>query len=291
VSRKVTAKQRRKRVRKQWDRAINDYLTREAAGARAETTMDARRDQLLHLSRNVKAGPFDLTATELRAFVASRPWKRETRRVRRATFKSFYAWALEDGLVEENIGERLPKVRMDQGHPRPAPDWAVREAERKADLRELVMIRLAADMGLRRAEVAQVHYGDIIHSEEGPSLTVHGKGDKDREVPMPEDLMHLIHRWRRNLEHPDGFLFPGKDRGHLSPRFVGRLIAALLPGEYTAHTLRHRFATRLYAETHDLLLVQELLGHTNPNTTRRYVDYGRAAMRAAVYALAKKEKR
>lgn len=66
--------------------------------------------------------------------------------------------------------------------------------------------------------------------------------------------------------------FPGADHGHLSPHRVGDLVAAALPGGWTCHTLRHRFATRSYtASGGDLLAVQRLLGHAKPETTQRYV--------------------
>lgn len=52
------------------------------------------------------------------------------------------------------------------------------------------------------------------------------------------------------------------------------------------HTLRHRFATRLYAHTRDVLLVQEALGHASPATTRRYIPYNSERMRAAVNEIA-----
>jgi site-specific recombinase XerD len=52
------------------------------------------------------------------------------------------------------------------------------------------------------------------------------------------------------------------------------------------HTLRHQFATRLYALTSDLLLVQNALGHASPTTTQRYVLYEAERTRTAVEALA-----
>lgn len=83
-----------------------------------------------------------------------------------------------------------------------------------------------------------------------------------------------------------GYFFPGQDDGHLSPRYVGKLIRDLLPDQWTMHTLRHRFATRLYAHTRDLLGVQGMLGHATPTTTRRYVQWDTARMRDAVDELA-----
>ncbi|WP_424446435.1 tyrosine-type recombinase/integrase [Microbacterium sp. CH-015] len=88
---------------------------------------------------------------------------------------------------------------------------------------------------------------------------------------------------------PEGYLFPGRDNGHLSPRYVGKIIRDLLPGEWTMHTLRHRFGTRAYALTSDLLLVQDLLGHSSPSTTRRYVAGNPQRAPAAIEALAEQD--
>lgn len=146
--------------------------------------------------------------------------------------------------------------------------------------REKVMLRLAAEVGMRRSEVAQVHTDDLMEDLVGRSLIVHGKGGKRRIVPLPTSLGRTIATAER------GYLFPGNDGGHLSPRYVGKLIRDIMPGDWTMHTLRHRFGTRAYALTSDLLLVQEMLGHASPTTTRRYVEYDRTRMRAAVEELA-----
>ena len=142
------------------------------------------------------------------------------------------------------------------------------------------MLRLAAELGLRRAEVAVTHSRDIFEDLGGHSLTAHGKGSKDRDVPLPPGLAAQL------LAMPYGYLFPGNDGGHLSPRWVGKLVTLLLPDGLTMHTLRHRFATRAYAVDRDVFVVQELLGHASPATTRRYVQVPRAGLRRTVLAAA-----
>lgn len=265
---------------RRWHRAIDEFLRHERAGGKSEQTIQARRHQLEHLARNVNTSPWHLTVEELRDLVAAREWARETRRGRRTTYARFYAWALEEGHVTENIAERLPKVPASPGKPRPAPDRAYREALMQAGPRERLMLRLAAEVGMRRAEVAKVHTDDLIEDGDDFSLVVHGKGDKDRVVPLPRSLGRTI------AAGPAGYLFPGDDDGHLSPRYVGKLITRLLPDGFTMHTLRHRFATRLYAAHRDILLVQAMLGHASVGTTQRYVEFDRRVMRAAVEDLA-----
>ena len=108
---------------------------------------------------------------------------------------------------------------------------------------------------------------------------MHGKGDKDRLIPLPAGLGGMI-RAR------SGWVFPSERGGHVSPRWVGQMCAAALPGDWTLHGLRHRFATRAYARSRDLRAVQELLGHASPAITQRYVAVSEMNLRAAMNAAA-----
>lgn len=150
----------------------------------------------------------------------------------------------------------------------------------KASPRERLMLRLAGEMGMRRAEVAAVHTSDLFEDMVGWSLVIHGKGQKDRIVPCPPRIVTAL----RAL--PAGYAFPGDDDGHLSPRWVGKLVTNLLEGDWTMHKLRHRFATKAYGIDRDTFTVQELLGHASPATTRLYVRVPNEALRRTVEAVA-----
>jgi integrase/recombinase XerC len=154
------------------------------------------------------------------------------------------------------------------------------EALAQAEPRTRLMLRLAAEAGLRRGEIAQIRDTDIVDGIGGPQLLVHGKGGKARVIPISPDL------GKRITEKP-GWLFSDGLGGHIGARRVGVLCSEALPGEWTLHTLRHRFATRAYRGTRNLRAVQIILGHASVATTERYtaVDDGecRATMEAARY--------
>jgi integrase len=195
--------------------------------------------------------------------------------------RSFYRWAVLTGRVDENPAERLPVVRATQPKARPAADDDLAAALRRADDRELLALRLAAELGMRRGEVAVVHSRDIIErSTNGPTLIVHGKGRQDREVPLTEALARTLRACG------EGYVFPGRDAGHISPRYLGKLISALLPAGVTMHQLRHRFATLAYSVDRDVFAVQQLLGHASPMTTQRYVLVPHDAQRRLVEIVA-----
>lgn len=190
---------------------------------------------------------------------AVRPAEREPKPV--AAARGFFAWAYKAGRVPAYIADELPRVRQHKAPPRPAPDHAWRAALEAADPRVSLMLRLAGEAGLRRAEVARVHYRDLVEDAAGWSLRVHGKGGKTRVVPLNARLAAGI-RCRpsgdntpdtRNMfnntgDPPDtancGWLFPTATGGHLGAGQVGKLVARALPDGWTMHTLRHRFATR-----------------------------------------------
>lgn len=146
------------------------------------------------------------------------------------------------------------------------------------------MLRLAAEAGLRRGEIARIHTRDILDDVVGWSLRVHGKGGGGavtRIVPLPDTLaLDLISHTGGH-----GYVFPGHSDGHLAPQRVGDLLAALLPGQWTAHSLRHRAGTRWWRVDHDLLTVQHLLGHASPLTTQVYVQLDDDVARATVAAV------
>lgn len=127
-------------------------------------------------------------------------------------------------------------------------------------------------------EIARVHSDDVVADSAGHSLIVRGKGDKQRIVPLPDDLAGIIMDAR-------GYLFPGRFGGHVEESYIGDHISRLLPDGWAAHTLRHRFATTAYAATHDLFVVAELLGHESVETTEHYVAMPDGRLREATAAV------
>lgn len=270
-----------------WHEAIDAWCRWLAAAGYRPATIALRRTRLRNLAATYPdVGPWQLGPVQLAAW-ASHPdamgrarLELNTRRSYRATLVAFYRWALEAGHTATDPSRNLPRLPV--ALPRPHP---VREADYRAVLalapspREALMLRLGAELGLRRAEVAQVHRRDLVLHEDGWWLLVHGKGGAERELPCTPDLAEAI------CDAGDGWTFPAPRGGHLAPGTVGQIVAGLLPAGYSMHALRHRFATQAYALERDLFAVQELLGHARADTTRHYVATTTATMRHTVRAM------
>ena len=234
---------------------------------RPRSTRKTFVSNLQHAARRLEGGPWDQDVKTLRAyFVANPEWSQETRRQRRYTLASFYDWAMEQGYMERNPARQLPKVKASAERPRPAPEAIYQQALVAAKPREKLMLRMSYELGMRRDEVARSASTDLWQDYDGGwVLDVHGKGGKTRTLPVPDGLARVLQ------DLPAGYWFPGGRDGHLSAEYVGRQLALLMPGDFTMHTLRHAYATRLYKQSGDILVVQDALGHASPDTTRRYI--------------------
>lgn len=262
-----------------WAAVIEQFDISLAAGGQAATSRRLRRQQLTQLGRFVEVDVADVTTAHLEGFLSQPGWKPETRHSARSALRVFFAWALRAELIASDPAAQLAKIRRPMPYARAVPDGAMVAALSLADDRGALMIRLAGQHGLRRAEIAQVHRDDVEVDLLGHSLLVHGKGGKLRRVPLADDVAAV-------LLAADGYVFPGQIDGHLSPDRVGKILKGLLPPGYTAHKLRHRFATTAYAIDHDVFAVQQLLGHASPATTLRYVQLPDNAGRRLVEAVA-----
>ena len=192
---------------------------------------------------------------------------------------SFFDWCVRNGIADKNPAVDLPSVPGGKPKPRPASDEVWRNLIASAPARELLMVRLAGEAGLRRGEVARCHRDNLLDDPRGACLIVHGKGSKQRVVPISDSLADAV-----RMYCPRGYLFPAPRGGHISEDFVGARISGLMPPGMSMHCLRHRFSTRAYRGTRNLRAVQVLLGHESIATTERYLAVDDSEIRATMMA-------
>jgi integrase/recombinase XerC len=144
--------------------------------------------------------------------------------------------------------------------------------------RDAAVLGLLYGSGLRISEALSLERKDVPAPGQGDAITVTGKGNKRRMVPVLGQVLALIAEYVAlcPTELPaDGPLFIGAKGGPLSPRIVQLTMERLrgvlgLAETATPHALRHSFATHLLARGGDLRSIQELLGHASLSTTQVY---------------------
>ncbi|MDO4044429.1 tyrosine-type recombinase/integrase [Clavibacter michiganensis] len=279
-SRRATARE----MPEAWIAPLKGYRGYLRAAGRPETTVQMRLFQLRAFAyENASLAPYETDMDDLIEWLSHKRWSAEYRRAFRAAFRSFFTWAHEAGRMDTNPALKLPVVRASQPRPRPVQDTAYRAALARADDREHLMLRLAAELGLRAGEVCLVNTSDVLGNHGSYELAVHGKGNKERVLPLTDGLAALI------VSQDEGYVFPGKMQGHLSSHTTGTLISRLLPEGVTMHALRHRFASRAYAIDRDVFMVQQALGHASPETTQRYVKMSDHGMRQLMETVSRTE--
>lgn len=276
-----------------WSGPVADYVATLRAGSRSERTIEQYLVRLRGLSR-VAADPWTVTTQQLAQWLSNPDWAPATKRCARVAVGSFYRWAVTHGRIDVSPTMGLDTIRVPRSLPRPAPEAALRAALAASDDRTRMALMLAAYAGLRMAEITGLHLSQINDAH----LLVVGKGGHHRIVPIdPRGDLSLELRaelgrrrdGRRGTGYSGdyisahGYLFPSTEHaGPMTPNALGRIISQALPEHWTAHTLRHRFATNAYRTDRDLMAVQQLLGHARPETTAVYAQVPEGALLSAV---------
>ncbi len=203
-----------------------------------------------------------------------------------ATLRTFYAFLQLEGIVTESPAELLAPGRRDDTIPGVlTPDQVDRllanpDPTTPTGNRDRAVLELLYATGCRASEVSAMRVSDIHLGEQ--FCTCHGKGDKERVVPLGRRAVAALSVWLSDTR--PGFAIRGgspdwavlSSRGNrLSRMRIWEIVRthateAGVPPDIGPHTLRHSFATHLVSGGVDLRHVQEMLGHASIATTQRY---------------------
>jgi len=211
-----------------------------------------------------------------------------------ATLRSFFHWLEEDqqGVEDPFRGARI-RIRMPKRLPRVIARADLRRlllhAPRQtfSDLTGYVATELLFATGMRVSELAGLL--DAAVDVEDGTITIVGKGNRQRRVFVPDDLKALIRDYRTARDRcaaAETFLVNSRGEA-ASPQMIRRLVR--LHGERSAvrdrvtpHMFRHSVATYLLEEGVDIRYVQRLLGHRSISTTEIYTQVADAALKVRI---------
>ena len=237
----------------------------------------------------------ELSAAKLRTHLASRRsdgLSNASAARELSALKSFIAFARAQAGHEQTDAPRMRGPRLKKGLPRPVtPDDAMGLAETVEELaadgwvgaRDRAVLLLLYGAGMRISEALSLKGGDLPLGE---TLTVTGKGNKQRVVPLLPLVRDAVATYAKQCPWPLGSedpLFRGVKGGVLSQGVVQKATARArralgLPDTATPHALRHSFATHLLGAGADLRSLQELLGHASLGSTQIYTKVDAASL-------------
>ena len=233
-----------------------------------------------------------VTLRAIRAWLASLVQQGKSRSTisrRTASIRSFTAWAYRRGHLDSDPGLLVTSARGDQKLPQvqTPSDTAellsyaatrAREENSPAAIRDWAILETIYATGIRVSEVCSLDTTSI--DQQGMTLRVIGKGNKERVVPFTRACLSALQAWlshgRQSLAIPEvgRALFVGDKGRRIDPRvirsMIHRMCAQAGVRDLAPHALRHTAATHILAGGADLRAVQEMLGHSSLQTTQRY---------------------
>jgi len=202
-----------------------------------------------------------------------------TRMSYRKGLRAYYQWALREGLVTVDPTDAVPVPQVPHHRPRPIPTALLREALTAATPKVRATLCLGCYQGLRTAEMAALRVDDVTDT----TLTVWGKGRKQRSVPLHDDTKTAL----AAIATPGELVLGGITGAWVSVRGSRFLHGLGWDHPRPMHSLRAWYATSLYRESgKDLFLVRDMLGHSSTDLTALYVGIADGAAAAAVSRLA-----
>lgn len=209
-----------------------------------------------------------------------------------STIRSFFRRLQREGLVDNPAPRLLRTPKLPSAVPKPlsvaGAEKMLAEVEEIGrepwcQARDAAVLALLYGAGLRIGEALGLNGRD---RPSGDSLSVTGKGNKQRLVPILPAVRDAVDAYAALCPYriaADGPLFFGQRGKRLNAAIVQKAMrdarrALGLPETATPHALRHSFATHLLGAGGDLRTIQELLGHASLATTQRYTDVDAAAL-------------
>ena len=276
------------------DQAIKLFLDHQLANGRSPHTIGAQQRDLNLLLKHldIDCSTRGITSTDIDGFFLSdsvikqsNGQLKQTSSINRtrASIKGFFRWLADTGQIDNNpaIGiqikrkNRKPPVFLIEDEKRVLLK-TIRSQKGWLANRDLVIVNLFLQTGIRLSELVNLNITDVNLLEK--RITIHAKGGQIVNRFLNTKLRTILHRYlkgRKQVFTESQALFLSQLQKRITTRQIQRRIdqwiaKAGINQRITPHSLRHSFATGLYARTSNILVVQQALGHAQVTTTQIY---------------------
>ena len=200
-----------------------------------------------------------------------------------SALRSFYNYCLREKKISVTPLQGVKSMKQPKELAKFVPEHDIKKMqfEQNDDFvvrRDEVVFEILYQTGMRQSELRSVKDIDINNSAK--TIKVHGKRNKDRIIPIGEELLKMIDNYilirDRNFTNRNNPLLIVDNHGNeATPQFIYGLIHNILKTittieQKSPHVLRHTFATHLLNRGADIRAIQKLLGHTSLNSTQIY---------------------
>lgn len=223
----------------------------------------------------------------------------DIRAARWSSLNAFFGFLEQNDYIDDNPMRKTkrPKIKtehevtyLSENEIKDLLDNIKANAEPQFLSRDLCIVSLGIATGLRISAICNINIEDIDFGQN--RIRVNEKGNKIRYIPFGDNLKQLINDCLRDREiyYPDAgtnALFVSRNRNRISTRaasdMLKKYVSEVTDKHITPHKLRASCAVNIYDKTKDIMVVKEILGHENIETTMRY---SRAAEKSKAEAVA-----
>ncbi len=250
-----------------------------AEKGRSSKTLAAYESDLRLANDAIPGGLLTASDAAIQGYLASLPDKSTSIARKASALRGFYKFLMLEKIIEKN-----PTTNLELPHRgRVLPKYlSVDEIEllisSAGDTRNAVrlhaMLELLYASGLRVSELCELQCTAIL----GNKLLIHGKGAKERMVPMHDGAVRALNHWMQlRGDDPSKYVFPTYSKtGHITRDGFFKILkkcailAGIDPARVSPHVLRHSFASHMLAGGANLRVIQTMLGHEDISTTQIY---------------------
>ncbi|MBO7508708.1 MAG: tyrosine recombinase [Alphaproteobacteria bacterium] len=259
---------------------IEIFLEAQSAEkGRSKNTLVAYANDLNHAEQNIPGGLIHANANDIEKYLGQMGGCASSVARRASCLRMFYKFLMLEHIITTNptTNIELPK----RGKPLPkllTTDEIEMLISSAGDIRTAVRLRAMIELlyasGLRVSELCELPMTAIL----GNKLLIHGKGAKERIVPIHEGAIHALNKWIEMRDNDESkYVFPTYSKsGHITRDGFFKILkkcavlAGIEPARVTPHVLRHSFASHLLANGANLRAIQTMLGHEDISTTQIY---------------------
>ena len=217
-----------------------------------------------------------ITLGELQAFCDSLEGAQNSKRRVISSVKSLYSFAQKLGYVHFNVAAALkaPKAKDELAARILSEDQVMAMIHKTANRRNELLLRLLYASGGRVSEICRLTWRDLQPNGDSGQVTLFGKGGKTRAVKLSKATWKVLQAFRGEAG-PETPVFVSRKGGQLDKSQVHRIVRAAaqsagIPGNVSAHWLRHSHASHALDRGANIAVVRDTLGHGSLAVTSRY---------------------